>query len=406
MNTTILDSFSEGDSTCYLIKVRLSEYIESLPLDFQEYEIQREIVNNIYLDKLIDTLLEKKHIPLIVLVASQFALPKSSDTELRLSKFKILDGLQRTYRLKAIYDTLKLFERNQKEVQNIETRYALSRRFRSELDVINSSTKILESISKYFSKNPDQKITDLFDRDQWFEIWTGLSPKEEVNKMLVLNAGHKPVKTRHQLELLFTQIIPLINEVDEDRFELIREKSLSSPIYSKKRKLGQFHFAHILTSLLSFSTGKPLTSNINLIEKAQSDHFDDDDLNKLLNFEFLEDFIATLIKLDKSIKSEYGDLGVKWLGRETSLVGIFAGLGKHKMVESLSEKGSLNILVEKIISHPSVLNLKEYEHQRNTVDLGKVNIGTVNKNAVYEGIIKILENEQTSIDWKQHFPSS
>lgn len=178
---------------------------------------------------------------------------------------------------------------------------------------------------------------------------------------------------------------------------------MSSASYSKNRKPGQFHFAHILTALLSFSEAKPLTSNVNLIEKAQSDYFDEDRLSKLMKYEFLKDFIDTLLDIDQTITKEYNGLGIKWIGRETSLVGLFAGLGKYREESYLTPSDSLLVLKKTISSDPSILNLEDYENQRNEVDLGKVNIGTVNKNAVYNGIYEILKGKKNSLEWSQYF---
>lgn len=406
MKGEVLDKFSEGKSNCFLVKINLEDYMESLSSDYQEYEIQREIVNNIYLDNLIYTLLEKKHIPLIVLISNngEYLLRQKGDNSINISKFKILDGLQRTYRLKSIYDTIKLYVSIKNKNNSIEemSRYKLAREYSSELDEINSSSLILHKIVKHFSSSEGNPYS-IFDRDQWFEVWTNLSPEEEVDKMLILNAGHKPVKTRHQLELLFKHIIPKLSQVDSQKFELIREKEMSSASYSKKRKPGQFHFAHILTALLSFSEGRPLTSNVSLIEKAQSDYFDEDRLNQLMKFDFLNDFIRTLLAIDASLTEEYNELGIKWIGRETSLVGLFAGLGKYRKEIPLDPSDSLSKLQHEIIRDPSLLNLREYEDQRNEVDLGKVNIGTINKNAVFKGIYEVLKGNKKLIKWSEYF---
>ena len=69
MKGKILDKIKEKDSTCYLVKIQLKEFVTSLPEGYKDYEVQREIVNNTYLDTLIDTVLEKKHIPPIAQVA-------------------------------------------------------------------------------------------------------------------------------------------------------------------------------------------------------------------------------------------------------------------------------------------------------------------------------------------------
>ncbi len=408
MNGILLDKMRENGGTCYLVKIVLSDFVTSLPLGYQGYEIQREIVTNTYLDNLIETVLYQKHIPPIVLVIddSKYSIQNGNIT---ITEFKILDGLQRTYRLKLIWDSIQFFNSQiilSNEILGLK-RIQLSRRFGEELEKINSNSKILEAIIKYYNKQSMIEVTvevqKCFENHQWFEIWSGLTPKEEVNKMLVLNAGHKPVKTQHQLELLFLNLIPIIKKAGLESFELIREKDFNSTVFSKNRKFGQFHFSHLITSILSLNEGKPITANIDLIHKTQSADFEIEKVDAYFNYDFLFSYINLLLKLDNSIKRQFEDLGTKWIGREVSLVGMFAALGKYGIEKSISPLTMLEKLDESIVKNPSVLNLVEFEGIRNSLDLGKINIGTVNKNAVYNGIYFLLQNKEQSIIWSNHF---
>ncbi len=409
MKGTILDKRIEDDSasTCYLTKINLADYVKSLPKGYKEYEVQREIVKNTYLDNLVETVLFKRHIPPIVLIVENESFTENSE-ELNIEKFKILDGLQRTFRLKLIWDTLELFKSELSASNEILTlkRIQLSRKYSSRLEEINSNSKVLEAITKFYNleeRKSDYNISDCFNVNQWFEIWTGLTPEQEVSKMLILNAGHKPVKTKHQLELLFRSLIPVVKSVGLDDFELIREKDMSSIVYSKNRKVGQFHFSHIITSILSLNEGKPLTSNVALVHKTQSQDFDFDKFDKYFSFEFLHKFIESLLDLDRQVESNYGDLGIKWIGREISLVGIFAALGKYSNKNHIHPTQSIELLKNKIIDNPKVLQLEEFESLRNRLDLSKINIGSVNKKAVYEGVYAILSDEAQSISWSLYF---
>ena len=101
------DEINSGKkSTCYLCEGSLEEYVKSIPERYTEYDIQRGIVKNVYLDRLTKSILANKYIPPIVLIADKF---KINDGMLEIENYKILDGLQRTYRIKAIYIALKLF---------------------------------------------------------------------------------------------------------------------------------------------------------------------------------------------------------------------------------------------------------------------------------------------------------
>jgi hypothetical protein len=408
MNGIILDKMQENGGTCYLTKITLLDFVTSLPLGYQDYEVQREIVTNTYLDNLIDTILQQKHIPPIVLVidAGKFSI---NNENIAITEFKILDGLQRTYRLKLIWDSIQFFNTQilvSEEILGLK-RIQLSRRYSEQLEKINSNSKVLESIIKFYNEKstPEKKavVQDCFNNYQWFEIWSNLTPQQEVNKMLVLNAGHKPVKTQHQLELLFLHLIPIIKKSGLESFVLIREKDSNSTVFSKNRKKGQFHFSHLITSILSLNEGKPITANVNLVHKTQSADFEIEQFDNYFNYEYLHKFIEILLKLDDSIELLFGELGTKWMGREVSLIGMFAAIGKFGIKESLTPLAMLEKLDATLVNNAASLNLTLYEEVRNSLDLSKVNIGTVNKNAIYNGIYALLQNQEQVIVWSNHF---
>src|SRR5690606_22266794 len=118
---------------------------------------------------------------------------------------------------------------------------------------------------------------------------------------------------------------------------------------------------------------------------------------KYFNYSFLHKLIFELLEFDDSLKNEYGDLGTKWLGREISIVGTFAALGRYALVNSKTPIETLDIFRTKLIQNPEVLNLQDFEHVRNSLDLSKINIGTVNKNAVYNGVYELLKENVATI---------
>ena len=134
MKAEVKDKITEGSAFCYLVSVRLSEYIGNLPDDYMNYDVQREIVNNSYLDNLIQTIIDKRHVPLMVLVAEDDNLKPENDI-INVGSFKVLDGLQRTYRLKVIGDTISLAIEALTTDPGLSdlTRLALSKQFKGKL---------------------------------------------------------------------------------------------------------------------------------------------------------------------------------------------------------------------------------------------------------------------------------
>lgn len=406
VKATILDNREEKTSKCFLSRMSLEDYVKSLPSSYQDYDVQREIVSNVYLDHLVDTVLNRKHIPPIVLIVNGQDYTVNGNV-LELGEFKIIDGLQRTFRLQAIRKTIDFCftQLDPKEDYLSWTKFKFSRSFSAELNKIDSNTDVLRAVVEFYkSHGKDELLKTFHDNNQWFEIWTGLTPQEEVRKMLMLNAGHKPVKTRHQLELLFLNLLPVLREDEGQDFKLVREKEISATHFSKERKIGDFHFAHVITALLSLYDGKPVTPSTSLIQEIQSNDSELDEYIELTNPETLKEILKLLVKLDMELFNQYGEYGSLWMGREISLSGLFGAFG---FISARTNKSRVDVMRDFYnICHenPKILNLEMFEDVRNSVDLSKVNIGNINRSAVYSATKEILmEKTPSAINWKKHF---
>lgn len=406
MRATILDSRSEGGSQCFLSRITLEEYVNGLPSTYQDYDVQREIVSNVYLDRLVDTVLAKRHIPPIALVVEAGDFIRDGN-DLDIAAFKILDGLQRTFRLQAINNTIDFAI---KEIGNpgeydVWNKFKFSRHFSATMRELNSNTDVLRAVLVAMRTMGEVNIKKTFSENgQWFEIWTGLTPSEEVGKMLTLNAGHKPVKTRHQLELLFLNLLPILRIGEGADFQLVREKEVSSTQFSKKRECGSFHFAHIISSLLSLYSAKPIATSTGLIQDIQSKETSLEEYGDIVSPEFLVQFVAFLVRLDQLLFQQYQEIGVTWFGREVSLAGLFGAVGAIAETSEISRQSVMSDLLDILNSKPQVLNLINFERVRNSLDLSKVNIGNANRSAVFSAVKQLLMQRTTDvIDWSQHF---
>ncbi|EOW7153618.1 TPA: hypothetical protein ACPZQZ_001973 [Yersinia enterocolitica] len=402
----ILDKRDEKKSICFLARISLDNYVKALPPSYQDYDVQREIVSNVYLDHLVDTVINRCHIPPIVLVIDGADYKIEGDT-LEIGAFKILDGLQRTFRLQAIRKTIDFCcEHLDPKVDYLSwTKFKFSRSYSSQLHEFDSNTDVLRTVVEVFQRDGKENLLKTFtDNNQWFEIWAGLTPQEEVRKMLMLNAGHKPVTTRHQLELLFLNLLPILREGEGQDFTLVREKEISATQFSKGRKIGTFHFAHVITALLSFNVGKPVAPSANLIQSLQSTDSDLDSYLKLADPKVLKAVVIFLVRLDRILADQYGENGCLWMGREVSLAGLFGALGAFADETDRDRVEVMNSFYDICQQHPEVLNLQQFEETRNNLDLSKVNIGNVNRSAVFSAIKDILGNTPPSIsNWKIYF---
>src|SRR5690606_9777040 len=295
------------------------------------------------------------------------------------------------------------------------SKFRLSKKYSKQLSVIKSNFKILSKLLDFYKENGQNinLIEAIFKGNFiWFELWTDLNSKQQVEKMLLLNAGHKPVKLKHQLELLF--INDLLLEFKEKEkfkeFQLIREKDENSTSFAKKREFGQFHFSQLISGLIAFDTGKTIVTNANLVSKLQDNDYSIQDLSNELSYDFVNDIVEFLIDFDNFIRDNYPD-ETKWFGRETSMVGMFAALGNYRIQNEIERpKDLFNDVIKFLHENPKTLNLSEYDNGRRNLDLSKINFGDVNRKVVFKAFTKILETIQNPglfhnepIDWDKHF---
>ena len=221
--------------------------------------------------------------------------------------------------------------------------------------------------------------------------------------MLTLNAGHKPVKTRHDFELLFLNLLPILRSGESKNFKLLREKDIGATQPSKTRTAGSFHFAHVLTALLSLYEGKPVAPSTGLIQSIQTSEAGIEEYSELTSAEFLRAFVTYLVRLDQLLEKQYGELGVLWMGREVSLAGLFGAVGIVAMRTSDPRTVVISRLYEILKGRPRALALEQFELQRNSLDLSKVNIGNANRrrSRSYSGATS--PKPPTKVDWRKHF---
>lgn len=403
---------NENTSICYMCEGKLEDYVKSIPPRYTDYDVQRGIVANVYLDRLAKTILENKFIPPIVLIATNPDIgdaDECNNENIIIDEYRILDGLQRTYRIKAIYAALQFYIQeveNKVDFSSI-TKFKLSKTYKTKLEELDTNATTLWTISTLVNEKNYQLdyLKNVFSNFvQWFEVWSDLEKKEQIDKMLVLNAGHKPMDIKHQLELLFLNVMP-----DEYLKIFERSKDINSSFFYKNKQKGQLHLSHFISALLSFDQMKPITVDAKYIQKLQDNL--DQELEKI-KFYFEEDNLEKLIDFTKaldSIFSEYyadDNIGLQWLGRETVLIGLFSAFGRYyyEKKQNCNFEQCLEEIIKTITKHIAIFNIGEFNKAKTTsIDITKVNIGNVFKFTTFNAMCMLLLKNKIQIDWDKLF---
>lgn len=390
----------------YLCKGNLMTYLSKLKEDFYEFAIQRRIVKNQYLDSLYNTIKSGDPIPVLTLTFSGAALPdQSGPSELDMSGIEILDGLQRTFRLWA-YKMLaeKYAGEKDKEIVTFARQLKDMNPLLFESGVINTSL-----IRKMVADNEILNIANAFNSfDIYFIVWAGLTEKEVVQKMLVLNAGQKAVSTTHQFELLFLHFFDQIRKTNTD-ISLFREKDqLAGEIKNGRRKPGDFMFSSFIVGLQSFVEQKPLRVSTEDPVGIESEDESDQLLYDLVfNINYLNIFIRLLVSLDNVISQKEGLPGLEWFVKETTLAGVLAAVGSSinfkevKTADELRDRSAEAFLNLENAVKAKGFKIEIYRAEFANISSRAINFGTFIRKATMEYTVSLLSGGQP--DWHELF---
>lgn len=396
MNITILkEKKLQNGKKWYLAVCNLLEYIESLKDEFFNYDIQRRIVKNSYLDKLWTTISSGDPLPSITLTANV----KEDIDNSSVDEFEILDGLQRSFRLWAIKYLDDLLKRmNTQDVSVLIEKMRKDENGKRLLDskVINRS--ILRKLLTDDKINIKNLMNCYAQQDIVLNIWSGLNDEEIINKMLTLNAGQRSVSSTHQFELMFLHYfkklevpkgVQIIRERDDEYFS----------VKKKERKCGQFIMSSIIIAIQSLIERKPvriqtvndLRTNDSVVEESSASFFTKDNL---------EAFINLLLELDKKFDND--QIG-SWIMKDTTLSGLFAAIGAvYNQEWTYNVPSMLDFIHNKItVINDDNINYSEFNDAYNNLSSVTVNIGNAVRKAVYIYFKNLFLNKPMS--WQEAF---
>lgn len=396
MNITILkEKELHNGKKWYLAVCNLLEYIESLKDEFFNYDIQRRIVKNSYLDKLWTTISSGDPLPSITLTANV----KGDIGNSSVDEFEILDGLQRTFRLWAIKYLDDLLKRmNTQDVSVLIEKMRKDENGKRLLDskVINRS--ILRKLLTDDKINIENLMNCYAQQDIVLNIWSGLNDEEIINKMLTLNAGQRSVSSTHQFELMFLHYfkkldvpkgVQIIRERDDEYFS----------VKKKERKCGQFLMSSIIIAIQSLIERNPvriqtvndLRTNDSVVEESSASFFTKDNL---------EAFINLLLEFDKKFDND--QIG-SWIMKDTTLSGLFAAIGAvYNQEWTYNVPSMLDFIHNKItVINDDNINYSEFNDAYNNLSSVSVNIGNAVRKAVYIYFKNLFLNKPMS--WQEAF---
>ncbi|MET3179547.1 UNVERIFIED_ORG: hypothetical protein ABIC43_002703 [Variovorax guangxiensis] len=228
----------------------------------------------------------------------------------------------------------------------------------------------------------DEQRVDFLQRALRVEIWVNIPFGAIAYRMLLLNAGQRPMSVRHQVEVLSSKLIDDLSDIDNlDIFRIGDARRRTQP--------GQFALAKLAQCFQAWLQGQPnldlrntvmeellAESAIEVLGKSvpvdqQADHGDG-----------FRRFVEWLVRLDFSL----GQGTLAFLGNETVLLGIAAAIGSLERSETLGARvwPAMNGLLQQAeATAGAALSLNVYDVLKTGIDVGKVNVGVATREMVF-----------------------
>ena len=349
-------------------QINITEYLELVGTNFDRFDIQRKRVSPKSYKRLKEDIIKGALLPTITLAINPKAVNKfDSFLKNRINDKGIIKGL--------------------KDPENL---YILDGLQRTHIinDIINKEKKQL-----------------VINQTLLLEIWFESSLPNLIYRLIILNAGQKPMSMRHQIDLLFMTIKDQLEE-EISGLEIFNEKD--GTVRNKPKK---FAFDKLVTAYYSYTLKTPEVSREHIVttkmEEASILDSNDSELESM--FDEFKNYLSDYCEIDAQVFRIYNtDSESKTfknlLAEENFINTFFAVLALYG--ENLRNKSRINKAITKLktdLMNASVnsdpLALEEYSKYRKLIDPKMYNVGFATRKLISTSL-KEYFREEGEIDFK------
>ena len=235
-----------------------------------------------------------------------------------------------------------------------------------------------------------EEKTAFLAREMRIEIWLNIPFGAVAYRMLLLNAGQKPMSIKHQVEVLSMKL--------KDNLEQISGIEILTSLSSQRRtRAGQFVLAKLAQAFQAWLQGSPHIDVKNSVMAQLLAESAIDTLGTSLSGQHVhEDFkslVAWFIDMDRALWPSDS----QFFGNETVLLGISAAVGSAQRNEKLRDRmrRSLQALKTEIATDPKSLAVEQFYELRGGEDVRKVNVGEFTRDMIYRAFQEYFISDGT-----------
>ncbi|QAY77574.1 hypothetical protein [Sphingosinicella sp. BN140058] len=227
------------------------------------------------------------------------------------------------------------------------------------------------------------------------EIWVNIAFFPLAYRMLLLNAGQRPMSMKHQIDILSGGLAKDLQDLPG--IEIIRLKD-----HKRRVKPGQFHLSTLAQAFQAWMQRSPNVDRTNLVvetmvvdEALDSLGIDlsDNDGNQRDGF---RQFMAWVLALDKALGEEKN----RFFANDTVVLGFAAAIGFAHKNETLQDRlvGAMDRLIADTTNSDlsDALGVETFDQIRRSIDTKRSNVGEATRGLVFRAVREYIMQEGTS----------
>lgn len=270
---------------------------------------------------------------------------------------------------------------------------AIAERPPADFDIIDGLQRT-NALRQTFDDLLEEERKPFLQRSLRLEIWVNIAFFPLAYRMLLLNAGQRPMSMKHQIDILSGG---LANDLqDLDGIEIFRVKD-----HKRRVRPGQFHLSTLAQAFQAWMQRSPNVDRTNLVvetmvvdEALESLGIDlaSEDGNQRDGFRQLVEWIVTL---DQAL----GDEQNRFFGNDTVVLGFAAATGfahKNETLQDRLPRAMAKLLEAAKENAVEALGVEIFERIRTTVDTKRSNVGEWTRGLVFRAVREYIMQEGTS----------
>lgn len=226
------------------------------------------------------------------------------------------------------------------------------------------------------------------------EIWVNIAFFPLAYRMLLLNAGQRPMSMKHQIDILSGGLAKDLQDLPG--IEIIKLKD-----HKRRVRPGQFHLSTLAQAFQAWMQRSPNVDRTNLVVETMVVDEALDSLGIDLSSEDgnqrdgFRQFVSWILQLDRAL----GQDQFRFFANDTVVLGFAAAIGFAHKNETLQERlptAMAKLVADVTAGREDVLGVQTFDQIRRSVDTKKSNVGEATRGLVFRAVREYIMQDGTS----------